>query len=181
MADLDITGSSVQARLGVRMTVVLGSIQHGGAYVDADNAILRTLKMKWDDDTASLTGGVVPQMVYEFLEPDMKPHPRDGKHPWARVVIRHNDATKATMSNSEGMARYRRFGLVWVQVFVPATSATSWMLAQQLASVAQLAYEGKRASGGNVVFTKAQVVDKAREGAWVCKDMKAWFYWDEIH
>lgn len=150
------------------------------SFNEAVDTILSTLKTKWDSDTPALNGGLVPHLVYEFLEADLKPHPRDSGKPWARVTVRHNDGGKASLSNAAGVARYRRIGLVWIQVFVPAKFGSSWTLAESLAGVASAAYEGKRGISGPVVFSKVTVEDKPKEGAWVRKDIKARFYWDEI-
>lgn len=146
----------------------------------ATDAILGTLKTYWDAHAGSVNGSVVPTLVYEFLESDLKPHPRDTSKPWARVVVRHGDGNKVTLNNSDGVARYRRLGVAWVQVFVPAAYGSAWTVAQQLAAVAQFAYEGKRALDGTVVFTKVTMSDHARDGASVRKDVKVYFYWDDV-
>lgn len=146
---------------------------------DAEDAILSTLKVAWDANTAAIAG-TVPQLVYEFLEPDLKPHPADSQQPWARVIVRHSDAAKTSLANSDRVSRYRRVGLVWVQIFVPAGFGSAWTKAGDLADVAQAAYEGKRALGGRVVFTKVPIIDVAKDGPWVRKDIKAFFYWDEV-
>lgn len=150
------------------------------SYNEAVDTILSTLKTKWDSDTPALNGGQAPHLVYQFIESDLKPHPRDSGKAWARVTVRHNEGGKASLSNSDGQARYRRIGLAWVQVFVPAKSGSSWTLASSLAGVAAAAYEGKRGIAGPVVFTKVTLEDKPKEGAWVRVDVKARFYWDEI-
>lgn len=149
-------------------------------YVDAEDAILGALKTQWDADTPALNRGVVPQLVYEAEEQDLKPHPRDGTAPWARVVVRHADAMKVTLNNDVGTARYRRVGLVWIQVFAPANDATGRTLGQRLAMVAQKAYEGKRAANGEVVFTRAAISERLKDGPWFLFDVKVSFYWDQI-
>lgn len=147
----------------------------------ACDAILATLKTPWDAGTVAVAG-YVPHLVYEDLEPDLKPHPRDGTLAWARVVIRHADAGQATLTNADRTARFRRFGLVWVQIFVPAIQGGAGAgMALALAKLAQKAYEGKRASGGAVVFTKAAIFERPHDGAWRRCDVKSDFYWDEIH
>lgn len=141
--------------------------------------MLETLKVAWDANTPSITT-TAPQLVYEFLEPDLKPHPSDSDKPWARVIVRHADSAKTSLANSDGVSRYRRVGLVWVQVFVPASFGSAWTKCESLAVVARDAYEGKRALNGRVVFTKAPIIDVAKDGPWVRKDVKAFFYWDEV-
>jgi hypothetical protein len=144
----------------------------------AVDSILTTLKVKWDAATPALNGGEIPTLVFEAIEQDLKPHPKDSEEPWARAVIRHADAFKATLANDVGTARYRRVGLVWVQVFTPSKSAQNWTLCQQLAMVAQTAYEGRCV--GDVVYTKATIFDSPKDGPWWRYDMRAEFYWDEI-
>lgn len=148
----------------------------------AVDAILSTFKVRWDTDTPAITGGDVPLVCYEATEEDLKTHPKDSTLPWARLVIRHaNGPGKVTLNNAAGCARYRRTGIVWVQVFTPSGSPPNWLLCQKLARVAQDAYEGKRAAEGNsVVFTKATIIDKPKENAWFRYDVKVEFYWDEI-
>lgn len=149
-------------------------------FVDATDAILSKAKVGWDANSPALNGGTVPVLVYEALEPDLKPHPRDSTKPWARAVVRHNEgAGKVTLNNAEKVARYRRTGLLWVQVFVPAGGADQWTLGQKLAQVALDAVEGKRA-GSSVVFLKCSIQDRPRDGNWLTFDVKAGFYWDQI-
>jgi hypothetical protein len=150
------------------------------SYNQAEDSILGVLKTKWDADTPALNGATIVPLVYELTEPDLKQHPRDSAKPWARVVVRHADAGKTSLTASDKTARYRRVGIVWVQVFVPAGYGSAFTLARQLAQVAQAAYEGKRSPDGAVVFTKAAIADMTKDGAWVRRDMKASFYWDEV-
>lgn len=147
-------------------------------YTDAENQILDKLKVAWDANTPAIST-TAPVLVYEFLEPSLKPHPRDTGKPWARVAIRHLHASKAGLTGSDGLARYKRGGMIWMQVFVPAKWASAWTMASELAQVGQNAYEGKRTTAGRVVFTSAVIMDKPQDGAWVRKDMQAYFYWFE--
>lgn len=151
-------------------------------FVDAEDAILATLKLAWDADAQALTPAptYLPHLVFEQLEPDLKPHPRDGNEAWARAVVRHTDAGLATLSNAGGVRRKRRLGLVWVQVYAPAKSKMNYTLVQRLAQVALKAYEGKRAANGSVVFTRVAIVDQPQDGNWYRRDVKAVFYWDEV-
>lgn len=149
-------------------------------YNQAIDAVLGQLKVAWDANTTAIAG-YVPHLVYEFLEADLQPHPKDSGKIWARVTVRHNDSNKASLANSDKVARYRRVGWAHVELYVPATFGSDWTLAQTLAEVAQQAYEGKRTtSGASVVFTHVQLIDHPRDAAWVRKDVKAYFYWDQV-
>jgi hypothetical protein len=149
--------------------------------VSASDAILSTLKTAWDANAGTIVGGSTPTLVYEALEPDLKPHPRDTGSAWARVVLRHQDSEKVTLNNSDRAARYRRYGLVWVQVFTPRKGAADYTVAQELAAMVRLAFEGRRAAGDAVCFKRATVMDVPPEGSWWRFDVKVDFYWDEIH
>lgn len=142
------------------------------AYTDHIDSILGRFKSKMDAEAPTI------QVVYESSEPSLKPHPRDSGRAWARIVVRHNDATKNSLPNADGMIHFRRYGFVWVQIFVPADFASAWGTASDLAEIAQQAYE--RVADTSVTFLKAAVIDKPNEGRWVRKDMKAFFYWDEV-
>jgi hypothetical protein len=146
--------------------------------VDATDAILSQFRTVWNAGAGALVGGSAPEIVYEALEPDLKVHPRDSSNPWVRIVIRHNDAPKVSLTNAEGVAKYRRVGIVWMQVFCPAAGGQNWTLGQRLAMLAQTAFEGKRA--GSVVFTKVAINDRPRDGAWLTFDVKGNFYWEEV-
>lgn len=148
-------------------------------YETAIDAILGTLKTKWDSDTTAIAGSV-PPLVFEADEPSLKVHPKDTTEPWARAVLRHADAFKATLASDTGTARYRRVGILWVQVFTPVGKAENWTLAQRLAAVVQSAFEGQRAGSGDVVFTKSVILDAPRESSWWRYDVRTDFYWDEI-
>lgn len=149
-------------------------------YATAIDAILGTFKVAWDANTPALTGALAPVIVYESSEPDLKPHPKDSTLPWARAVVRHADTSKVTLASDTGTARYRRPGLAWVQIFVPANSAKDWFLAQSLAMAAQAAFEGKRSPGDGVLFTAASIHEVPREAAWFRFDVKVGFYWDQV-
>jgi hypothetical protein len=149
-------------------------------YVDAEDTILGTLKTAWDANAPAIFDPTyTPALVYESTEADLKPHPRDGTKAWARAVVRNDDAKKASLGRSPaGLARYRRIGIAWVQVFSPG------QVRQRLDS-GRTACEHRptgvrRESRTRGVYT-GPVVDLPLDGNWVRKDVKAFFYWDEIH
>lgn len=148
--------------------------------VSATDAILSQLKVYWDANTPAYNSGQPVLLVFDTMEMDLKPHPETTNNPWARAVVRHAGARKATLANSAGQGRYRRLGLAWVQIYVPAVDGSAYTTAQRLAQVAQKAYEGKRTAGGEVVFTECTILDRSPEGQWFRYDVKASFYWDEI-
>ncbi len=150
-------------------------------FVEATDAILGAFKTQWDADTPAVVSGSAPTIVYEATESDLKPHPRDGTKPWTRIVIRHGEGLgKVTLANANGLGRFRRNGVVWVQVFTPATNAAQWTLGQQLAKVAQKAFEGKRSANRDLAFWKSSIQDRPKDGPFFTFDIKTYFTWDEI-
>lgn len=151
-------------------------------YITAEDAALGQLRTIWNAETPAITGGAVPTLVFEATETDLNPHPRASGLPWARVVVRHNDGAskKVTLASDQGTARYRRWGMVWVQVYVPGTGAVDRTLAQSLAMLVQKAYEGKRAAAASMVFLGVAVTERPKDGQWFTWDVKAGFYWDQI-
>lgn len=149
-------------------------------YGTATDAILGRFKETMDAASPILNGGDPLVLVFEPSEQDLAPHPKDSDIAWARAVVRHADASKATLANSAGVARYRRVGKLWVQIFVPAHGAKDWTKAQQLAMVAQAGFEGKRTAGDGVLFLSSSITEVPRDGAYYRFDLKVVFTWDQI-
>lgn len=149
-------------------------------YEAAVDAVLTRFKTTMDAGSPALNGAVALPLVFEQTETDMTPHPKDSGIAWARAVVRHADAVKATLANAAGNARYRRMGMMWAQIFVPGIGAKDWTKAQRLAMVAQTGFEGKRTAGDGVLFTSASIVEVPRDGAYFRFDLKVMFYWDQI-
>lgn len=150
--------------------------------VSATDAILSTLKTAWDAGAPAIVGGPATAPVYEILEPDLKPHPRDSGNSWCRITIRHNDdSKKVSLTDSARRARYRRTGLAWVQVFSPRKGASYYTQLQALATLVGHAFEGKRSAADGVNYTQVAVIDQPPEAAWFRYDVKVAFMWDEIH
>jgi hypothetical protein len=143
-------------------------------YDDACDAILSIAKVAWDAEAPALNGSVLPTLVYENKEKDLKPHPRDTGKAWARVVIRHATGAAAAL----GQHRFRRTGIVWGQVYVPYADARSPAQTSALARVLQKAYEVTR--GSAVSFKDVTVAEKGPDGVFYRVDCTAKFWWDEI-
>lgn len=144
-------------------------------FVSAVDDILGQFKSYWDAESPAVVGGSAPAIIFEPTEPHLKPEPRDSTAPWARIIVRHNDSNRRTLSGAE--SRYLRSGKIRVQVFVPGVGAAAYSLGQDLAKVAQRAFEGKRA--GLVVFKKASANDRPKDGLWSSVDIVTDFYWTE--
>jgi hypothetical protein len=145
-------------------------------YDDACDAILSLAKVAWDAEAPALNGMVLPVLVYENIEKDLKPHPRDTSKPWARLVIRH--VPGGSRAAALGQHRFRRTGIIWCQVFVPYDDGLSIQKATALARIVQKAYEVCR--GSEVSFKDVTVAERGPEGTFYRVDCTANFWWDEI-
>lgn len=149
-------------------------------YETATDAVLARLKEVMDAGSPDLNDAVPLTLVFEPTEPDMAPHPKDSDAAWARAVVRHADAHKATLASASGSSRYRRQGMLWVQIFVPAHSAKDWTKSQRLAMIVQAGFEGTRTPGDGVLFVTSSIIEVPRDGAYFRFDVKVTFYWDQI-
>lgn len=143
-------------------------------YIAAVDRILTIIRAKWLTDAAALNGAVLPELVFEDLQKDLKPAmPKDETKAWARVTIRHQGG----MATAIGNRKFRRTGMVWVQCFVPATDGLARTVAQALAALAQEAYES---ATGEVSFKNATVAEKNPDGLFARADCTADFWWDQV-
>lgn len=145
--------------------------------VAAENAMLLRLKTAWDADATAIAGSL-PEIVYALTHRDLMPEQRDTANAWTRITIRHGDSRKVTLANDVGAARYRRTGVLFVQIFVPFVDASSYTVCQRLAMLAQSAYEGERDT--DLVYKTASIQDRAPDGGFVRRDVVVTWYYDEI-
>lgn len=145
--------------------------------VAAEDAMLLRLKTAWDADAAAIAGAL-PEIVYALTHRDLMPEQRDTTKAWTRITIRHGDSRKATLANDVGAARYRRTGVLFVQIFVPFVDASSYTVCQRLAMLAQSAYEGERDT--DLVYKTASIQDRSPDGGFVRRDVVVSFYWDQV-
>lgn len=150
-------------------------------YEAACDAILTRFREAMNTGSPALNGTVPLALVFEPTEADLITHPKDSGIAWARAVVRHADSQKVTLKTNTNGARFRRTGLLWAQIFVPAHSAKDWTKAQRLAMVAQAGFEGKRTPGDGVLFLTSSIIEVPRDGAYFRFDLKVTFTWDEIH
>jgi len=144
--------------------------------VTATDDILAALRTIWLAESPAIVGSMTaPVLVFEALEKDLKPHPKDGSKAWARLTVRHASGRAAALGNR----RFRRTGTVHVQIFVPFKDGSAYTVAQRLARVAQKAYEGERA--GAVTFNSVATPERGVEGSWYRIDCLASFSWDEVN
>lgn len=146
--------------------------------ITAEDAMYLRLKTAWDAGAGTLVGGPTPELVYALTERDLMPEERDTSLPWARITLRHGDSRKVTLANATGTARYRRTGVLFIQIFVPFVDGSSFTTCQRLAMLAQTAYEGERDT--DLVYKTAAIQDRAPDGGFVRRDVVITWYWDQV-
>jgi hypothetical protein len=137
---------------------------------EARDEILAQFKTVWDAGPES-TGVLVRY-------PDAPNDPPSTQVSWARVTVQHNPTGgQATLSGAQGKRRYRRFGLVTVQIFT--IFGQGLVLADRLSETAQVAFEGVSTPGG-VIFRSVNAVEIGRSKEWFQTNVVAQFEYDEV-
>jgi hypothetical protein len=153
-----------------------------GNLITATDDVFGVIKTAWDAGALAAVGGVaptpVPVLVYEPLELDCKPHPRDSALPWGRVSIKHTGGRDAAIGRSGGLKRFRRVGFALVECFVPYKTGADWTASRRLAMLAQAAYQGKGTVNG-VTFSGVTLTENGKSGSFYLCTVLANFRWDE--
>jgi len=97
--------------------------------------------------------------------------------PWARITVRHLTGEQATLSNESGVRRWRRTGIVTVQVFT--AFGTGLSTNDELSMIAARAFEGASTSSG-VWFRNVSVQEIGQDEAWFQTNVVAEFEYDEV-
>lgn len=135
----------------------------------ARDEILSTLTTAWLGDPASAD--------LPMLYPDRSQEPpKQGA--WARVTVQHNTGRQVTLSGETGARRFRRTGIVTVQIFTPLGDGLT--LGDELTMIAGRAFEGITTASG-VIFRNVRnhEVGKDKQG-WFQTNVLADFEYDEV-
>lgn len=103
--------------------------------------------------------------------------PAGSSDPWARVSLAHVTGNQATLSNPTGQKRWRRNGILTVQVFTPLGEGLSE--GYSLAKVVADAYEGT-ATPSQVWFRNVRINEVGPDGEWFQTNVLVDFTYDEI-
>lgn len=128
----------------------------------AYDEMMALVKTTWDAgaDTSGAT------LLWEGVAGERPTAPETGKpgtvEPWGWAQFRHDDGGLAAFGPS-GAKRYRRLGLLTVQVYAPLTDGLT--KAQKIARILETGLEGARTAGG-VVFRRVRPDEVGRDGPW---------------
>lgn len=103
--------------------------------------------------------------------------PPDDQLPWATITLRHTSSTQATLAGELGRRRFRRSGVVTVQVFEPAGQGLA--KAVDIPQIIQHAFEGHATAGG-IWFRNVTLSEIGQSGAFHQTNISAIFEYDEI-
>lgn len=141
----------------------------------ARDEITALFKAAWD--AAPPSQGLT--VLYDDVESDP---PTSVAAAWARHSVRHNPVQPGQVTlgrGPDGRRRYRRSGLVLIQLFTPPGDGLS--LSDQLATIARSAYQGVATTPGNVIFRAVSVSEVGKDvGGWFQTNVTAEFEYDEI-
>ena len=139
-------------------------------FSEARDAILTQFKTVWDTQTPPIA---------KLLWQDVDDEVPSGTESWARVTVVHNQGRQATVGGETGNRRFRRFGVVTVQVFTPIDDGLTKN--DELAKLANDAFEGQTAGGGDrVEFRNVRSNEIGPDGAWFQTNVIAEFEYDEV-
>lgn len=144
-------------------------------YKAARNTIQSLFWTAWQANAPALTGGSVPEVRWQGKEEPSLP-PSDAS--WARVTVRHTGGQQATLGGPS-LRRWRREGLITIQVFTPISDGEGLNLGLDLAKIAADAYEGQDGDGG-IWFRNVRVSEIGPDGPWFQHNMLAAFEYDEL-
>ena len=117
-------------------------------------------------DAQSLTA------IYDDTE---KEPPKSGTAEWVRVSVRHRRGARVTLGRSDGSAKHRQSGFVFVDIFTPKDDG---LVRSDLLS--NLFADSFRTSGGTVWYRDVSEVEFGNDGNWFRSDVIAEFEYDLI-
>ena len=134
-------------------------------FQEANDEVLAVFKAAWD------TTGFIA--VYENVRGD-KP---TTTAPWARASLRNVTGRQATLANHDGVRRWRRDGILTIQIFVPLGEGLQE--GYSLSKVVTDALEGTSTPSA-VWFRNVSVNEIGPDGEWFQFNVLAEFTYDEV-
>lgn len=139
---------------------------------EARDEILTHFTTAWDAGTPP-----VPLLLYDDKHRDLPPNA-----PYARITIKHNIFPQvtigATVASGGNGARFRRLGLVTVQVFT--ISGDGLTSADVLVDLALDAFEGESTGSDRIEFKNARANEIGQDGPWYQTNVIAEFEYDRV-
>jgi len=138
----------------------------------ARDEILLHFTDKWDAGTPP-----IPLLLYDDKKKDL---PNDA--PYARITIKHNVFPQvtigATVAKGGNGVRFRRFGLVTVQVF--EISGDGLTASDTLVDLALDAFEGEKTGLDRIEFRNVRANEIGQDGPWFQTNIISEFTYDRV-
>lgn len=130
------------------------------------NAIYEAFLTGWGSATA-------------VLIEDQEGVPPVANDPWVRISVQHNDGEQAALGGEAGNQFFRRFGVVFVQVFVPRGKGTNDL--DDYSYTALKVFEGQAVLGAFFRNCRITSLPPDRDSKWAQANVVAEFQYDDIH
>ena len=98
--------------------------------------------------------------------------------PYARITIKHTPLSLRTVGGETGNRRFRRFGVVTVQVFT--LFGDGLQEADRIATIAANAFEGQKTGEDRVTFRETRIEEVGEAGLWFQTNVVVDFDWDTV-
>jgi len=134
---------------------------------EAVDSILSLFKAAWD------TTGY--EAKYDNVA--CKSAPPDTQEPWARVVLRHTTSRQASLAGESGNRRFRRTGVLTIQVFEIAGNGLTGL--ENTAIIVRDTFEGVTSPEG-VIFRDVTINEVGPDGDFFQTNVVVSFEYDEI-
>ena len=139
---------------------------------DGRDEILLHFTTAWNAGTPP-----IPLLLYDDKKRDLPPNA-----PYARITIKHNvfpqTTIGATVAKGGNGVRFRRFGIVTVQVF--ELSGDGLTSSDVLVDLALDAFEGEKTGLDRVEFRNARANEIGQDGPWFQTNVIAEFTYDRV-
>ena len=142
----------------------------------ARDDIIGLFRTAWLADVESQN---VPLFYWDIPNPAPSGEDGDGNPvSWARVSVQHLPGQhQATLSGDTGQRRWRRTGIVTVQIFAPYGTGLS--IGDKLGMVALRAFEGQSTPSG-IWFRDVSFQEVGQDSIWFNSNVSATFEYDEV-
>lgn len=124
----------------------------------------------------AMEASAYPQSVVPVAWPDVKFEP-PVEGPWMRFNMVHTNERQKTL-NPVGSRRFRIYGIITVQVFVPYGFGRD--LGYLIATVVKTAFRGASAGSDAIDFHTTRIIEAGQDGPWSQTNVMSDFVYDEI-
>jgi hypothetical protein len=109
--------------------------------------------------------------------PNDDPIPPKEQQPWIRIKMEHTFGRQVTLANEIGQRRFRKFGVITVQLFCPLGS--SLREPERLGILLNNALEGA-STPHDVLFRNVRMNEEGSDGHWFQVNVIADFEYDSV-